>query len=86
MLVEARQPGLFKSIILLDPPIFSSKKLFLFSLLKKLGVGHLFTPAKKSMKRREVFSSQEEGLKYFASKGLFKEIPRSTLNFMSTMV
>ena len=79
LLAEARQPGLFKSIILLDPPIFSSKKLFLFSLLKKLGVGHLFTPAKKSMKRREAFSSPEEALEYFASKGLFKDIPRSTI-------
>ena len=79
LLAEAKQPGLFKTIILLDPPIFSRKKLFLFSILKKLGLGHHFTPAKKSMKRREVFSSPEEALEYFASKGLFKDIPKSTI-------
>ena len=79
LLAEAKQPGLFKTIILLDPPIFSRKKLFLFSILKKLGLGHHFTPAKKSMKRRDSFKSREEALEFFSTKGLFKEIPKSTI-------
>ena len=36
------------------------------------------------MKRRETFSSSEEA-DYFVSKGLFREIPRSTIELMSTM-
>ena len=51
----------------------------IISFLRKLGLEYLFTPAKKSMKRRETFSSSEEAVDYFASKGLFREIPRSTI-------
>ena len=51
----------------------------MISFLRKLGLEYLFTPAKKSMKRRETFSSNEEAVDYFASKSLFREIPRSTI-------
>ena len=51
----------------------------IISFLRKLGLEYLFSPAKKSMKRRENFSSSEEAVDYFASKGLFREIPRSTI-------
>ena len=79
LLAEAKHPGLFKTIILLDPPLFSRTKMVIISFLRKLGLEYLFTPAKKSMKRRENFSSSEEAVDYFASKGLFREIPRSTI-------
>ena len=51
----------------------------IISFLRKLGLEYLFTPAKKSMKRRETFSSNEEAVDFFASKGLFREIPKSTI-------
>ena len=79
LLAEAKHPGLFKTIILLDPPLFSRTKMVIIGFLRKLGLEYLFTPAKKSMKRRETFSSSEEAVDYFASKGLFREIPKSTI-------
>ena len=79
LLAEARQPGLFKTIILLDPPIFSRTKRIIISILRKLRLEYLVTPAKKSMKRRDSFKSREEALEYFSTKGLFKEIPKSTI-------
>ena len=79
LLAEARQPGLFKTIILLDPPIFSRTKRIIISILRRLRFEYLFNPAKKSMKRRDSFKSREEALAYFSTKGLFKEIPKSTI-------
>ena len=79
LLAEAREPGLFKNIILLDPPIFSHAKRIILSFLRKLGLEYLVTPAKKSIKRRESFNSREEALDYFSSKTLFKEIPKTTI-------
>ena len=79
LLAEARQPGLFKTIILLDPPLFRRTKMIIVSILRRLGLEYLVTPAKKSMKRRDSFKSREEALEYFSNKGLFKEIPRSTI-------
>ena len=79
LLAEAKHPGLFKTIILLDPPLFGMTKMVVISFLRKIGLEYLFSPAKKSMKRRETFSSNGEAVDYFASKGLFREIPRSTI-------
>ena len=79
LLAEARQPGLFKTVILLDPPLFSRTKMFIFSILRRLGLGYMVTPAKKSMKRRESFKSREEAMEYFSSKALFRDVPQSTI-------
>ena len=79
LLAEARQPGLFKSVILLDPPLFRRTKMIIFSILKKLGLGYMVTPAKKSMKRKESFKSREEAMEYFSSKVLFRDFPQSTI-------
>ena len=79
LLAEARQPGLFKTIILLDPPIFSRTKRIIISILRRLRLEYLVNPAKKSMKRKESFTSRKEALEYFSTKGLFKEIPKSTI-------
>ena len=72
LLAEARQPGLFKSVILLDPPLFRRTKMIIFSILRKMGLGYMVTPAKKSMKRKESFKSREEAMEYFSSKVLFR--------------
>ena len=79
LLAEARHSGLFKTVILLDPPLFSRTKMIIVSILRRLGLEYLVTPAKKSMKRRVSFKSREEALEYFSTKGLFKDVPRSTI-------
>ena len=82
LLAQAKEPGLFKKIILLDPPIFSHAKRIILSFLRKLGLEYLVTPAKKSIKRRESFNSREEALDYFSSKTLLRRFPRPPLSIM----
>ena len=79
LLAEAKQPGLFKTVILLDPPLFNRTKMIMGSILRRLGLLYMFTPAKKSMKRRESFCSREEAMEYFSSKALFRDVPKSTI-------
>ena len=79
LLAEAKKPGLFKTVILLDPPLFNRTKMIMGSILRRLGLLYMFTPAKKSMKRRETFSSREEAMDYFSSKALFRDVPKSTI-------
>ena len=79
LLAEARQPGLFKTVILLDPPLFSKSKMVIGSILRRLGLLYLVTPAKKSIKRRESFESREDAMEYFSSKALFKDVSQSTI-------
>ena len=79
LLAEARHPGLFKTVILLDPPLFSKTKMIIGRILRRLRLLHLVTPAKKSMKRKESFKSRKEAMEYFSSKALFKDVPRSTI-------
>ena len=79
LLAEAKQPGLFKSIILLDPPLFSGTKRMILSILRRLGLLYRVTPAKKSIKRKDSFKSREEAMEYFSSKPLFKDFPQSTI-------
>jgi len=38
LLAQAKEPGLFKKIIFLDPPIFSHAKRIILSFLRKLGL------------------------------------------------
>ena len=79
LLAEARQPGLFKTVILLDPPLFSSTKTIILNILRRLGLGYMVTPAKKSMKRKDSFKSREEAMEYFSSKLLFRDVSKSTI-------
>ena len=79
LLAEARHPGLFKTVILLDPPLFSKTKMIIGSILRRLRLLHLVTPAKKSMKRKESFKSRKEAMEYFSSKALFKDVPQSNI-------
>ena len=79
LLAEARHPGIFKTLILLDPPLFSRSKMIFGSMLRRMGLLYLVTPAKKSMKRRESFKSRDDAIEYFSSKALFKDIPQSTI-------
>ena len=53
--------------------------MIIFSILRRMGLGYMVTPAKKSMKRRESFKSREEAMDYFSSKALFRDVPQSTI-------
>ena len=68
LLAASNNPKIFKSVILLDPPIFSPLKRSIIDFLRLIQIEDLFSPARKSKKRRELFDSKEQALKYFKIK------------------
>jgi pimeloyl-ACP methyl ester carboxylesterase len=67
-----KRPDLFKSIILLDSPIFSNFKYALLEMTKALGLIEYFTPARHTRNRRFIWPSHEAAIKHFAGKKVFK--------------
>jgi len=72
-IAAATYPRLFSCIILLDPPIFPRRMLWLITGMKWLGLGASIPLAKKARRRRKTFQGKKEALKRFASgRGIFK--------------
>jgi len=72
LLAAAKKPNTFKSVILLDPPMFSPLKRSIIDVLRVIKVEDMFSPAAKSKKRRERFDSKEQAFQYFKEKIFFK--------------
>ncbi len=72
-IAAATYPRLFSGIILLDPPIFPRRMLWLITVLKWLGLSGSIPLARKARRRRKTFQGKKEALKRFASgRGIFK--------------
>ena len=72
-IAAATYPRLFSCIVLLDPPIFPRRMLWLITVMKWLGLGGSMPLAKKARRRRKTFQSKKEALNRFASgRGIFK--------------
>lgn len=71
LLAAAKRPELFKSVILLDPPLFSTYKRLLIGVFRALKLENLISPSGKSAKRRDVFTSKEQALRYFQANRFF---------------
>ena len=73
-LTAARFPGLIKSLVMIDPPVFIPRpKLWMLSLLRRLGgVGQI--PIVKAARRRKYLfdSRQDAAERFMAGKGMFK--------------
>ncbi len=67
-----KEPSLFKAVVLLDAPVFTSWKLKCIRLLKKLGLIEYVTPAKNTKFRRTNWPDYDSALQHFASKKVFK--------------
>lgn len=80
LLAAAKKPELFQTIIMLDPPLFSTNKRLLISILRNLNIEDWVSPSGKSKKRREYFESKKQAHKYFQSKKMFKNFHPETLN------
>lgn len=75
-----KKPGLFKSIIMLDPPFVTGVWGLVFRFLKFTGIADRITPAGQSSGRRSVWSDMREAESYFMSKKLFQQFDRISLN------
>jgi pimeloyl-ACP methyl ester carboxylesterase len=72
-IAAATYPHLFSCIILLDPPIFRRRKLWLIAAMKWLGLAGKIPLARIARRRKKTFQSKKEALNRFASgRGIFK--------------
>lgn len=76
-ITAAKYPELFSKIILIDPVIFSEKKLIAIGIAKKAGLLHKSIPLVTGARRRKkTFNSKEEAYARFSTgRGLFKSWP-----------
>lgn len=65
-------PELFSAIVMLDPPVINGPAALMLALMKPLGLADRLTPAGKSRRRRELFSSRDEARERLGSKPLFR--------------
>ena len=72
MLCAARRPDLFCCIILLDPPLFPRRLIFLFRWARLLGQKKRFPPAARARRRRNGWQDKQEALDYFRTKAMFQ--------------
>ncbi len=68
-----QRPDLFSKIILMEPPIFSFSKRFIYNLFNKIGIADRFSPAGKALKRRDTFPSKTVAYKELRNKGIFRK-------------
>ena len=80
LLAAAKKPELFKDVILLDPPLFSSKKRFLIRLMRALNIEDWVSPSGKSKHRRDHFDSKLTAKSIFQENKLFKHFHPQVLN------
>lgn len=66
------RPNLFEAVILLDSPMLGHVKSHLIRVIKQLGVIDKFTPADRTKRRREHWSTRDEAYAYLKTKSFFK--------------
>ena len=82
LLAASKCPNMFHSVILLDPPLFSSYKRKIIKILRLLKIDDFFSPASKSLNRRDKFNTKKEAFEYFKTKKLFLNF----INYLSKTV
>ena len=70
LLAASKCPDLFHSVILLDPPLFSFYKRNIIRILRLLKLDDIFSPASKSLRRRDNFNTKKQAFEYFKTKKL----------------
>lgn len=66
-----RRPELARCVVMLDSPVVAGWRALAWRLIKWLGKGSRFSPARFSERRRNVWPSREAAYKHFASKDVF---------------
>jgi len=74
MLAQARHPGLFQSMVLLDPVIFPPPLLMLMTIVNKVGLTNVFHPfIKPTLRRRNGWRDKQQAFEYFHNRKIFKD-------------
>jgi pimeloyl-ACP methyl ester carboxylesterase len=72
-IAAAKNPHLFRGIVLIDPVVLPRRLLWLITAVKILGLGGKIPLAKTARRRRRTFKGKQEALRLFtAGRGIFK--------------
>ncbi len=83
-IAACRNPGLFDTLILMEPPMFIPRKRAMISLLRACGVLDHFPPVSLAKKRRRQWRDMDEARSYFQSRELFAQMDAACLeDFLS---
>ncbi len=80
LLAAIEEPGLFKSVIILDSPLLGRLKSSIVRFSKALGMIDRLTPAFRTRGRREHWQNREQLMTYLKSRKLFKFFTDACLN------
>ncbi|MFC5510277.1 alpha/beta fold hydrolase [Massilia jejuensis] len=70
-MVAARRPELARCVVMLDSPVVAGWRALAWRLVKLLGKGSRFSPARFSERRRNVWPSRAAAYEHFIAKDLF---------------
>mgnify|MGYP001333533377 CR=1 FL=1 len=79
LLAAARDPALFRAVILLDAPLFGGLASRVLRLFRGTWLMDRITPAARTRSRRRHFPSENEAVRYFRSKPLFRHFDADCL-------
>lgn len=73
LLTCCARPDLFQGLILMEPPAFTGWMSFTLRWLKRTGLTDKLTPAGKARSRKQHWGLNDDVVKYFKAKPLFKD-------------
>jgi pimeloyl-ACP methyl ester carboxylesterase len=79
MMVASKHPELIKGLIMLDSPLITTFEARAVSVLKRVGMLDSFTPAGRTVGRKEEWQSISEAEDYFKGKKLFSRFDERCL-------
>jgi len=71
LMAAAARPDLVRCVVMLDSPVVAGWRAFAWRVFKRFSFADRFSPARFSVKRRNVWSSKDEAMRHFASKEIF---------------
>lgn len=71
-MAAARRPDLARCVVMLDSPVVAGWRALAWRLVKLLGKGSRFSPARFSERRRNVWPDRAAAYEHFISKDIFK--------------
>ncbi|WP_371193157.1 alpha/beta fold hydrolase [Glaciecola sp. SC05] len=71
-----KRPDLFNGLIMLDPPVAAGLARHIFRFAKSNRLIYKLTPARITQVRKQRWHKDEDLVKYFSSRGLFKDMDK----------
>ncbi|MBB3190837.1 alpha/beta fold hydrolase [Halomonas cerina] len=69
----------FRAVVMLDPPLMLGLDAWIMKAAKRLGLADHFTPAGKTLGRRDIWPSREAMAHYLRRRGLFRHFTQAAL-------